>query len=346
MFLCDKYAPKTIDDMTFNIDTMKHLFVMSKDVAIPHLILYGPSGSGKNTIARLLLEKIFDKSVNNVSDTIYTVTGSGNTQSDISIKQSPYHIVIDPNNNNFDKYLIQTIVKTYAKSMPFFNNIYKTSKSFKVVLINDIDNLSYYAQMSLRRTMEKYSSTCRFIMLCNAISKIIDPLKSRCVCVRIASPTSKQIIETVMKIAHNENIDISLQNLRKITCIAKNNIKHTIWLLECIMWNLNPSNTYVDIIDDIITLIMKKDIHGEIIIEIRKLLYKILITNISGTIIIQDIMVTLCNMKTISKESKSKIIDIASYFEHNNSIGRREIIHLDSFIIGVISILSSQNDIE
>lgn len=341
MFLCDKYAPKCINDMIFNCDIMKHLIEMSKDVAIPHIILYGPQGSGKNTIARLLLENIYDTTINNTIDTVYTINGSGNTTSNISIKQSPYHIVIDPNNNNFDKYLIQTIVKTYAMRVPF-SNVYKTSKSFKVVVINEIDNLSYYAQMSLRRTMEKYSSTCRFLMICNSISKIIDPLKSRCACIRIPLPTSFDIIKTMMIICYKENINLSLKNLNLIIQRSNCNIKHALWLLECVSKKLNPTNTYIETINEIIAMLLKKDLKE--CINIRTLLYKILITNISGSSIIQDIMVKLCSIKKISHCTKIKIIKISSEYEHNITIGRREIIHLDGFIMNIILLLISLNN--
>ena len=342
MFLCDKYSPKCLLDMDFNVNILEHLFEMSKDGSIPHLILYGPSGSGKQTISRLLLEKIFDRSVNNITDTIYTIAGCGSTQTDISIKESPHHIIIEPNNNNFDKYLIQTVVKTYANTIPFFNNVYNTKKNFKIVLIKNIDNLSFYAQMSLRRTMEKYSSTCRFLILCDAISKVIEPLKSRCVCVKICSPSNQDIIKTLLKISLNENINISLYDLNKIITRSNNNIKHAIWLLECVKRNLSPSNTYIETIDKIIELILKKDFKN--CMDIRKLLYNILITNISGSTIIQDIMVSLCKKKNISMKTKIKIIDVASYFEHNLSMGRREIIHLDGYVMNIISILLLQND--
>ena len=213
MFLYDKYAPKNIGDLTFHVDEVNNLLSMNTN-AIPHIILYGSAGSGKRTIARFVLENLYDDSINKLTDIVYTISGSGNTLTDIVIKQSPYHIVIESNNNNFDKYLIQNIVKEYAQRIPM--NVFQTNKPFKIVLINDVDNLSYHAQMSLRRTMEKYSKTCRFLMICNAMSRLIDPLKSRCVCVRITSPSNSEIIQTILKICYHEKFDISLENLNQI----------------------------------------------------------------------------------------------------------------------------------
>ena len=136
-----------------------------------HLIVYGPSGCGKEYLVDKLLEKIYGKVGCELKEVEYTVSGYSNTKTKIMIKQSKHHIIIEPNSNGFDKYLIQEIIQDYAKSELL--NILKNMKLFKVVVINKIDNLSYYAQASLRRTMEKYSTTCKFILLSDQLSKII-----------------------------------------------------------------------------------------------------------------------------------------------------------------------------
>lgn len=338
MFLHDKYMPHKRDDLTFHQDIIDELFSMNVDNAIPHIILYGPDGSGKKAISKLFLENIFGSVVNQLSETNFTVNGSGNTTVDVPVKQSMYHIVIEPNNNNFDRYLIQNVVTEYARHIPM--DVCNTSRTFKFVIINNVDNLSYYAQMSLRRTMETYSRICRFLMICNSFSKLIDPLRSRCVCIRVPSPTQTEIINTIMTVCYHENVKISLDKLSKIIDIAGNNIKHVFWLLECSIKSVDLSSTYDAAINKIIELICSSscviDNHDDII----KIIYSILITNISGSIIIQTILKKLlCNPK-ISENVKIKLIHIASKYEHNLTIGRREIFHIDGFIVNVILILT------
>lgn len=336
MFMHDKYIPHKYDDLTFHKDIVKRMFSMNIDNAIPHLILYGPDGSGKKTIAKMFLENIFGSVVNQLTEIVYTINGSGNTTADIPIKQSIYHIVIEPNNNNFDRYLIQNVVTEYARRIPI--DACNTSRTFKFVVINNVDNLSYYAQMSLRRTMETYSRICRFLMVCNSFSKLIDPLRSRCVCIRVPSPTKTEIIETVMNVCYKEKYIITMDQLTKLISMTNHNIRHVFWIIECLVNSVDMNMSYDNLIDKITSLICEGNLDNRD--EIIKLMYNILITNISGSNIIQTILKKLLYDKTISNDNKLKLIKNASKYEHNMSMGRRDMIHLDAFIVNTILILS------
>ena len=125
-----------------------------------------------------------------------------NTKTKITIKQSQHHIVIEPNSNGFDKYLIQEIIQEYAKSNIL--NIIKERHTFKVVVINKIDRLSYYAQASLRRTMEKYSTICKFILISEQLSNIIEPLRSRCSLVRVPLLSKPDILNIILSIISSQ----------------------------------------------------------------------------------------------------------------------------------------------
>ena len=230
MFIVDKYVPKTIDNVIIHKDELAILKKMSEDESIPHLIFYGPEGSGKKTIIDLFLTMIYDEQVTKTNDSEYKVSGSGNNSTEVVIKQSNYHIIIEPNNNNFDRYLIQDVVKEYAKKVPL--NVFGTKKTFKMVLINNVDNLSYYAQTSLRRTMEKFSGNCRFIMWCKSLSRVIDPIRSRCYCFRIKAPSDNEMLELMANVSFKESIKLNLSDYNEIISTANGNIKKALWFLQ------------------------------------------------------------------------------------------------------------------
>ena len=340
MFLIDKYTPKVLDDAFFHGELLNMLKTMSTDESIPHMIFYGPPGSGKKTIINLFLEMIYDKDVHQLEDCVYKVVGSGNKITEVVVKQSNYHIIIEPNNNNFDRYLIQDIVKEYAKRIPL--DVFKTKKVFKTVLINCVDNLSYYAQTSLRRTMEKYSGTCRFIMWCRSLSRVIDPLKSRCLCFRVASPTYAELFEWVLTVCAYENIKLSLKDNIKIVEEAKGNIKFALWNIELLRSGLFGKNMYLQTVKQISDLICEVKIDN--LQTIRTLLYNVMITNVSSTEIIKDVMFKICESPLIQNESKYKIIEITAKYEHNLTRGRRDIVHLIGFVATTMKIIFDERN--
>jgi replication factor C subunit 3/5 len=260
------------------------------------------------------------------------------------IKQSKHHIIIEPNTNGFDKYLIQDIIQDYAKSELL--NIFKNRKLFKVVVINKIDNLSYYAQASLRRTMEKYSNSCKFILVSDQLSKIIEPLRSRCLLVRVQLPTQEQIFESLLHITHKENINISFIKLKKIIENSDNSINHAIWLLEMYKYNIKYTKNWENIIDVIVETInnfritTNKKLYN-ILKNIRQQFYILFITNIPTKMIIRNIMIKLLELNH-DLTLKYDIINITSIHEERLTQGTRHIIHFENYIIKLLFLFNNK----
>lgn len=310
-----------------------------------HLIVYGPSGSGKEYLVNKLLEKIFGKSGTELKEVEYTVSGYSNTKTKIMIKQSKHHIIIEPNSNGFDKYLIQEIIQDYAKSELL--NILKNRKLFKIVVINKIDNLSYYAQASLRRTMEKYSDTCKFILISDQLSKIIEPLRSRCLMIRVPLPSDDQILETLLHICEKEHIKISFKKIVDIIKNSDNKVNHAIWLLEMFKYGITYEKNWELVVDNIVTNLLDTSIYNNkklysSLKKIREQFYILFITNIPTQIIIRKIMIKLLE-KINDLKLKYYIIDITSIFEQRLSQGTRHIIHMEAYIVRLIYLFTNYN---
>ena len=360
-FLVDKYIPSNISDIIdpvyehyynltaknnldwklqspskcyFHKEILEKLKTISSDDGMPHIIFYGNPGSGKKTLINLFLEMIFDNSIYNLDDSKYTVISSGNIENEVIVKQSDHHIIIEPNNNNFDRYLIQDIVKEYARRYPLC--IFEKSRNFKIVQINNLDNLSYYAQTSLRRTIEKYSKTCRFIMWCYSLSKVIEPLRSRCLCIHVPTQTNDELVKWTFNIASQESIKLGFGVLTNIIDSSSGNLKNILWKLDMHKYCGKTTNCYQKALQNLINEIMTE--HN--IEIIRDYVYKMMITNISSNIIIKDILnIILIKINDYPKDKIFKIIDAASTFEYRLSKGRRDIIHIETFLETVINSL-------
>ena len=344
MFFIDKYRPNNIGTIFFHKELFELLQNMSKDPAIPHIIFYGAHGTGKKTIINLFLEMLFDNTVHKIKSVNYNIIGSGNKSNPEEIKQSNYHIVIDPKNNNSDRYLIHDIVKEYAKIKPF--NIYKTNRNFKVVLINSLDNLTYYAQTSLRRTMEIYNKNCRFIMWCHSLSKVIKPLQSICICIRVPSPTDTELFKYALTISCKEKIKLSLEQYREIVKNANGNIKNILWDLQYYKYGYNGSNfDNKKYIDDIIKLITKTNEYNieKNIENIESIIYGSTITNIDGTEIMRNLIDSICESDVFSDNIKQLIIYESAEIEYRMAKGRRQIIHFRNLITTILKILKDNS---
>jgi replication factor C subunit 3/5 len=308
-----------------------------------HLVVYGKPGCGKEFLVNKLLEKIYNKENTQLNDIEYTINGYGNSKTKVMIKQSKFHIIIEPNSNGFDKYLIQEIIQNYAKSDIL--NIFKYKRLFKIVVINKIDNLSNTAQASLRRTMEKYSDKCKFIFICDQLSKMIEPLRSRCIEIRVPLPNNIQIINTLLHISKIENINLSSNDLSEILFNCNQKIYNAIWLLEFKKYNYKFDNTKDEILNNIVEmLINKKNFNSKKILNVikkcRELFYKLSITNISTQEIINDIMLKILDNFSDIK-IKSNIIEITSIFELRKSLGTRHIECFEAYIIRLIYLFSN-----
>jgi replication factor C subunit 3/5 len=337
MLLTDKYCPNNLKNSYFHHDIIKIIEKLKDDSEIPSIIFYGPEGSGKKTLIKLLLKAIYGDNVLKTRNVNFNILGSANKINEVTIKESDYHMVIEPNNNNFDRYLIQDLIMKYAERKQI--NFFVSNINFKTVVINNIDKMSYFAQTSLRRTMEKYSKNCRFIMWCHSLSKVIQPLISRCITINVPSPNNNDIFRYLLNISSKENIKLKINQIDYIIHNSKGNIKTCLWYLQMIKFGVKCDDEYEEMNKDICDIIMKNSLKDYY--KIRELLYNILSTNIDVNEIITNIVLNICN-RDIPEIIKFKIINQASIVTHNINRARREIIHLDHFILYIMNELNEK----
>merc|ERR1712187_130872 len=104
--------------------------------------------------------------------------------------------------------------------------------AFKVVVIDEAGSLSNDAQAALRRTMERYMKTCRIILTCESSSKIIPPLRSRCLAVRVGAPSLAEVTQVLHKVALKENLKVSNELVEKIATKTGHDLRRALLMLE------------------------------------------------------------------------------------------------------------------
>ncbi|MFX0024112.1 MAG: replication factor C small subunit [Candidatus Hermodarchaeota archaeon] len=174
----EKYRPQTFDDIVSQSIAINNLKKFVQTTNIPHLIFTGPAGTGKTSTA-LIIAKHFLK--HEQLDTNLLELNASDT------------VRIDFVRNVLKNFVNQSLVKDGA---------------LKFVILDEADNIPGQVQQALRRIIEKTSTNIKFILLCNYINRIIDPIVSRCAVFRFVSLSKEKIIERLKEIAKKEKLKI------------------------------------------------------------------------------------------------------------------------------------------
>ena len=331
--LQDKYCPSNFDALDHAPDVTLFLKALAKQ-ELPHLIMEGPRGSGKSLRTLLLIqEKYGSFSIKNIALDIPNMD-----QKDINIMVSPYHYQINPSTHNFyDRMLIKTFTSEVLK--------YKilTGVKYRILVIEDADLLTQEAQESLRRTMELYISTCRFIFLVNNDGKLIDPLYSRCVKVRLPAPTNEDMLKILTGITKKENVGIPPEILSSIILHSKRNIGKGISYLEQYIlrnpilnepFNREDYDVAWEISLKIITTIIEGIDIKTTFDKIRELIYELITYGVDAKTIIGNLLELA--LERISKKNTTHIYSLCKFACERDAtvrISSKPIYHLESFCI-------------
>ena len=186
----EKYRPKDLSTYVGNEHLKEKVKVYLESEDVPHLLLFGKAGTGKTTLAKIV--------VNNIDcDYMYINASDENKVDDVRNK-----------------------IKTFASSVGF--------KSLKVIILDECDYLTPNAQAALRNLMETFSKHCRFILTCNYVERIIDPIQSRCQSYKVVPPSKKEVAQQLVQILNTENCTYELDDVALIVTAGYPDIRRVI----------------------------------------------------------------------------------------------------------------------
>jgi len=186
----EKYRPTDLSTYIGNEHLKSKVSIYLESEDVPHLLLYGRAGTGKTTLAKIVVKNID-------CDYLYINASDENKVDDVRNK-----------------------VKTFASSIGF--------KDLKVLILDECDYLTPNAQAALRNLMETFSKHCRFILTCNYVERIIDPIQSRCQPYKIVPPSRKEVALQLKNILEIENVNFKLDDLALIVNAGYPDIRRVI----------------------------------------------------------------------------------------------------------------------
>ena len=172
----EKYRPTNLDSYIGNEHLKSKVEIYLESGDLPHLLLYGRAGTGKTTLAKLLVKNI----------------------------DCDYIYINASDENNVDT--VRTKVKNFASTIGF--------KDMKIIILDECDYITPNAQAALRNLMETFSKHCRFILTCNYVERIIDPIQSRCQSFQIVPPSKSDVAKHLHNILVKENVMDTMEDIK------------------------------------------------------------------------------------------------------------------------------------
>ena len=172
----EKYRPDNLDTYIGNDHLKSKVSAYLESGDLPHLLLFGKAGTGKTTLAKILVKNI----------------------------ECDYLYINASDENNVET--VRTKVKNFASTMGF--------KDYKIIILDECDYITPNAQAALRNLMETFSKHCRFILTCNFVERIIDPIQSRCQSFQIVPPSKKEVAIHIHDILLKENVMSDMKDLK------------------------------------------------------------------------------------------------------------------------------------
>jgi|TARA_Y100000034_G_scaffold126580_1_gene177998 replication factor C small subunit len=306
----EKYRPKKFEEVVGQEDIIKKVQSLTKSLNIPHLLFAGPAGTGKSTLALIIVKELFGV---HWKENYLELNASDERGIDVVRKK----------------------VKDFARTKAIGN------VPFKVIFLDEADALTKEAQQALRRTMENYTSTCRFVMSCNYSSKIIDPIQSRCAIFRFKLLEKKDIEKRVNIIAETENLQISQETIEALYEASEGDFRRVINLLQASA-SISPTIT-AELVNTLmssakpadIKIVLEYALSGDFAKAKEKLLEVMLKDSIAGTDIIKSIQKEIWNLQ-IDDELKVRLTEKTGEVEFRLVEGSDEFIQLEALLASFI----------
>jgi replication factor C small subunit len=306
----EKYRPKKFEEVVGQEEIIKRVKSLTNSMNIPHLLFAGPAGIGKSTLALIVVRQLFGDSWR---ENYLELNASDERGIDV----------------------VRQKVKDFARTKALGD------VPFKVIFLDEADALTREAQQALRRTMENYTSTCRFVLSCNYSSKILDPIQSRCVIFRFQLLEKKDIKKRVDLICQSEGLTMGAEAFDVLYEASEGDCRRVINLLQATS-SISPNIT-PDLINTIVSQAKPSDIKvvldyalsGDFQSSREKLLDIMLKESISGQDVIKAIQKEIWNLQ-IDPELKVKLTEKTGEAEFRLVEGSDEFIQLEALLAGFV----------
>lgn len=349
MIWIEKYKPKSFAEITSHQDIVNMMSSYTLET-IPNIIIHGQHGHNKKTAVYCLIEKLYGKYPQLKQKTIEIEAGT--TKLEVNYLECDEVVEIWPSEYGYrDRQVSQSIIKEMAQTKPILSMFGSKKHKIKILIIDQAEDLSRDAQASLRRTIEIYSGHFRIIMICSEISKLIEPIRSRCLLIRMRGFTFSESETIAKSILEKEKMDLNNDILKSIILNSNGDIKRMICILEICCYNgesndnkrLKPDMSgfrldWESKVDNIVDLI-KNSPKIETMAAIRKEIYDLLGSCIPPSVILLEMFKVLSSKGSFNLQKA--LIPFALGYDERIRLGTKPLYHLEAFAAFTMQLINS-----
>ncbi|MBS3144810.1 replication factor C small subunit [Candidatus Woesearchaeota archaeon] len=306
----EKYRPQTFAEVKGHTEITKRLQAFVEQKNIPHLLFSGPAGVGKTTLSLIIAKTLFG--------------------------DNWHHNFLELNaSDSRGIEVIRETVKDFARTKALGTELPK------IILLDECDALTKEAQQALRRTMETYTRTARFILSANFSSKIIDPIQSRCTIFRFKPLSQEDIKNIIMNISKREGLKIDDKTIAAVSTVSKGDARRA----ENILQSCSAiSKTITEkLVYEIVSAahpeemkeVLQLAVQGSFIQARDKLLDVMLKHGLSGEEIVKQIQETVWDL-SITDQAKMQLIEKCGEIEFRMVEGSDEFIQLEALLASFV----------
>ncbi len=305
----EKYRPKSFSEIKGQKEVVEKVKAFVQQKNMPHVMFSGPAGVGKTTLSLVIARELFGE---NWRDNFLELNASDERGIDV----------------------VRNKVKDFARTKAIGD------VPFKIIYLDECDALTTEAQQALRRTMENYTQTCRFILSCNYGSKIIDPIQSRCAVFRFKPLPKEELLKIVHTIETNEGIKISPSAKEVLVDICEGDVRRMENILQsCTALSKNIDDELVYSLASVakpkeLKRILELALQNKFIDSRNELLSLMTNYGLSGLDVIRQIQKELTELP-IEPRKQMLLVEKCGEAEFRISEGSDEFIQLEAFLASV-----------
>ncbi len=303
----EKYRPKSFSEVKGQEDIVARIKALVERKNLPHVLFAGPAGVGKTTLSLVIARELFGE---NYRDNFLELNASDERGIDV----------------------VRVKVKDFARTRAIGD------VPFKIIYLDECDALTREAQQALRRTMENYTQTCRFILSCNYSSKIIDPIQSRCSVFRFKPLPKEEVFKIIDKIAKQEGLIVDESGKEALYTISEGDCRRLENILQsCAAMDKNITEKTVYSIASAaqpkeIKEVLNFCIAGEFIKARDKLIDTMLSHGLAGLDVIKQLQSEIWSIQGPDNRKKLEMIKECGEAEFRMVEGSDEFIQLEALL--------------